>query len=61
MNVAYPLSMLGLARAYTLQGDKAKALQQYQSFFDYWKTADPDLPPLVAAHQELATLGRSGP
>jgi len=61
MNVAYPLSMLGLARAYTLQGDKAKALQQYQSFVDYWKTADPDLPPLVAAHQELATLGRSGP
>jgi tetratricopeptide (TPR) repeat protein len=58
MNVAYPLSMLGLARAYALQGDKAKALQQYQSFFDYWKTADPDLPPLVAAHREFAALGQ---
>ncbi|MGA9244963.1 MAG: protein kinase [Silvibacterium sp.] len=61
MNVAYPLSMLGLARAYTLQGNKAKALQQYQTFFDYWKAADPDLPPLVAAHQEFAALGQSGP
>lgn len=57
MNVAYPLSMLGLARAEALTGDKAKAHQQYLSFFDYWKTADPGLPPLAAAQREFAALG----
>jgi len=57
MNVAYPLSMLGLARAEVLENDLAKARQQYQAFFDYWKGADPDLPPLVAAHAEAARLG----
>jgi hypothetical protein len=57
MNVAYPLSMLGLARATALQNDVPKARQQYQAFFDYWKAADPDLPPLVAAHKEAASLG----
>ena len=57
MNVAYPLSLLGLARAEVLEGDLAKARKQYQAFFDYWKAADPDLPPLVAAHSEAARLG----
>ena len=57
MNVAYPLSLLGLARAEVLQGDLPKARQQYQAFFDYWKNADPDLPPLIDAHREAAKLG----
>ena len=57
MNVAYPLSMLGLARAEVQDGDLAKARQQYQAFFNYWKAADPDLPPLVEAHKEAARLG----
>jgi len=57
MNVAYPLSILGLARADALQKDVAKARRQYQAFFDYWKAADPDLPPLVAARSEAARLG----
>jgi serine/threonine protein kinase/tetratricopeptide (TPR) repeat protein len=58
MNVAYPLSMLGLARAESLQGDRVKALQQYQAFFDYWKSADPDLSPLVEARREFAAPGQ---
>ena len=58
MNVAYPLSMLGLARAEALQRDKAKARAQYQAFFDYWKEADPDLPPLLFAKTEAAALGQ---
>ena len=57
MNVAYPLSMLGLARAEVQENDLAKARQQYQAFFDYWKAADPNLPPLVEAHKEAARLG----
>jgi eukaryotic-like serine/threonine-protein kinase len=57
MNVAYPLSMLGLARAETLQGELPKARKQYADFFTYWKNADTTLPPLVAAHTEAARLG----
>jgi serine/threonine protein kinase/tetratricopeptide (TPR) repeat protein len=57
MNVAYPLSLLGLARAEALQGDKAKARAQYAAFFAYWKDADPDLAPLLFARTEAAALG----
>ncbi|MBV8671945.1 MAG: hypothetical protein JOZ33_00805, partial [Acidobacteriaceae bacterium] len=59
MNVAYPLSLLGLARAEALQGDLTKARQQYQVFLDYWKNADPDLTPLKEARLEAAKLGIS--
>ena len=58
MNVAYPLSMLGLARAEALEKDFGKARQQYQAFLDYWNGADHDLPPFVAAQTEASTLGR---
>ena len=58
MNVAYPLSMLGLARAEALQGGKAKARAQYRDFFDDWKEADPDLSPLLLAKTEAARLGQ---
>lgn len=57
MNVAYPLRLPGLARAEALQGDTACARQQYQAFFDYWKNADPDLPPLKEARAETARFG----
>jgi hypothetical protein len=58
MNVAYPLSMLGLARAEALQRDKPKARAQYAAFFNYWKNADPGLPPLLFAKTEAAALGQ---
>ena len=56
MNVAYPLSLLGVARASAIGGDRQKAIQQYDAFFAYWKNADPALPPLVAAHREASAL-----
>jgi len=50
------LSHLGLARAFTLQGDTAKARAAYQDFFALWKDADPDIPILIAARSENARL-----
>jgi tetratricopeptide (TPR) repeat protein/predicted Ser/Thr protein kinase len=50
------LAHLGLARAYALQGDKAKARAAYKDFLALWKDADPDIPILVAAKDEFAKL-----
>ena len=50
------LAHLGLARAYALQGDGAKAQKAYQDFLALWKNADPDIPILVAAKAEYAKL-----
>jgi len=47
---------LGLARAYSLQGDTAKARAAYQDFLTLWKDADPDIPILKAAKAEYAKL-----
>jgi tetratricopeptide (TPR) repeat protein/predicted Ser/Thr protein kinase len=52
----YPLARLGLARAYVLQGDTAKARTAYQDFLTLWKDADPDIPILIAAKAEYAQL-----
>ena len=40
------LAHLGLARAYVLQGDTAKARAAYQDFLTLWKDADADIPVL---------------
>jgi eukaryotic-like serine/threonine-protein kinase len=50
------LAHLGLARAYVLEGDKAKARLAYQDFFALWKDADPDVPVLKEAKAEYAKL-----
>jgi eukaryotic-like serine/threonine-protein kinase len=50
------LAHLGLARAYALQGDSAKARAAYQDFFALWKDADPDIPILQQAKAEYAKL-----
>ena len=50
------LAHLGLARAYVLQGDTAKAKSAYQDFLTLWKDADPDIPILIAAKAEYAKL-----
>jgi eukaryotic-like serine/threonine-protein kinase len=50
------LAHLQLARAYTMQGDTAKARAAYQDFLTLWKDADPDIPVLVAAKSEYAKL-----
>jgi eukaryotic-like serine/threonine-protein kinase len=56
MATMWELSNLGLARAYALQGDGAKARVAYQEFFALWKDADPDIPILIAAKSEYAKL-----
>jgi serine/threonine protein kinase/tetratricopeptide (TPR) repeat protein len=50
------LAHLGLARAYALSGDTAKAKAAYQDFFALWKDADPDIPILKEARAEYAKL-----
>jgi eukaryotic-like serine/threonine-protein kinase len=46
------LAHLGLARAYALQGDNAKAQTKYQDFFALWKYADPDIPILIVTQND---------
>jgi eukaryotic-like serine/threonine-protein kinase len=50
------LAHLGLARAYGLSSDTAKAKSAYQDFFALWKDADPDIPILKEAKAEYAKL-----
>jgi hypothetical protein len=50
------LAHLGLARAFALQGDNAKARAAYQDFLALWKGADPDIPILKEARSEYAKL-----
>ncbi len=50
------LAHLGLARAYALQGDNARARGAYQDFLTLWKDADPDIPILQQAKSEFAKL-----
>ena len=50
------LAHLGLARAYAMQGDSAKARAAYNDFFTLWKDADPDIPILQQAKSEFAKL-----
>jgi hypothetical protein len=50
------LAHLGLARAYAMQGNTAKAKAAYQDFFALWKDADPDIPILKEAKAEFAKL-----
>ena len=57
--INFPLGALahpGLARAYALSGDTAKARTKYQDFFALWKDADPDIPILKEAKAEYAKL-----
>jgi serine/threonine protein kinase/tetratricopeptide (TPR) repeat protein len=50
------LARLGLARAYALEGDTAKARAAYRDFLTLWKDADPDIPILKEAKAEYAKL-----
>jgi hypothetical protein len=50
------LAHLGLARAYALSGDSAKANVAYKDFLTLWKGADPDIPILKEAKAEYAKL-----
>ena len=50
------LAHLGIARAYVLSGDTAKARTAYQDFFTLWKDADPDIPILRQSKSEYSKL-----
>jgi eukaryotic-like serine/threonine-protein kinase len=50
------LAHLGLARAYSLQGDTANAREAYLGFLALWKDADPNIPILKEAQAEYAKL-----
>jgi serine/threonine protein kinase/tetratricopeptide (TPR) repeat protein len=50
------LARLGLARAYAMDGNTAKAHAAYQDFLTLWKDADPDIPILKEAKAEYAKL-----
>jgi eukaryotic-like serine/threonine-protein kinase len=50
------LARLGLARAYAMRGNTAKARTAYQDFLTIWKDADPDIPILKEAKAEYAKL-----
>ena len=50
------LAHLGLARAYVLQRDTAKARTAYQDFLTLWKDADPDIHILKQAKAEYAKV-----
>jgi eukaryotic-like serine/threonine-protein kinase len=55
----YPLAALarlGLARAYVMSGDRAKAKAAYQDFLALWKNADSDVPVLIEAKAEYLGL-----
>jgi predicted Zn-dependent protease len=51
-----PLAGLGLARAYVVSGDTAKAKSAYQDFLTLWKDADPDIPIYKQAKAEYGKL-----
>jgi len=50
------LARLGLARAYSAEGDTGKARTAYGEFFTLWKNADPDIPIYQQAKADFAGL-----
>jgi len=52
----WPLSHLGLARSYALQGDVVKSRQAYEWFFRLWNGADKDVTLLLEAKREYSKL-----
>jgi eukaryotic-like serine/threonine-protein kinase len=51
-----PLAQLGLARTYTMQGDRDLSRKAYDVFFTTWKDADPDIPILRQAKAEYKKI-----
>jgi predicted Zn-dependent protease len=50
------LAHLGMARAYAMRGDTAKARKKYQDFLTLWKDADSEIPILKKAKADYAKL-----
>jgi DNA-binding winged helix-turn-helix (wHTH) protein/tetratricopeptide (TPR) repeat protein len=59
INTLFPrhsLALLGLARAYVLMKDTARARKAYEDFLALWSEADPDIPILLQAKSEVRNL-----
>jgi len=52
----YPLSYLGMARAYSLEGKGAESRAAYERFFDLGKGADANLPVMQEVRREYTKL-----
>ncbi|MEI9977577.1 MAG: adenylate/guanylate cyclase domain-containing protein [Edaphobacter sp.] len=52
----YPLAELGLARAYRMGGDTERAKATYRTFLVLWSRANPNLPQLAEARNELESI-----
>ena len=53
------VSHFHLGKAYEMSGWNDKAIEQYQTFLDIWREADPDIPSLEEARERLANLKRA--
>ena len=53
-----PLGALGLARTLAKAGDVTGSRRAYEQLFERWRDADPDLPVLLEARREYASLPR---
>jgi Flp pilus assembly protein TadD/predicted Ser/Thr protein kinase len=56
LNPILTVSQLGLARAYAMQGNRAKSRVAYETLFTNWKNADRGIPILIAVKSEYAKL-----
>jgi serine/threonine protein kinase/tetratricopeptide (TPR) repeat protein len=55
-NGNFPLAHFHLGRLLLSEGDRTKAREQFQILLDKWEGADPDVPELTAARQDLKKL-----
>ena len=51
-----PLTQLGMARAYAMQGDRDKSRKAYDDFLATWSDADSNIPVLRQAKAEYKKL-----
>ena len=56
LNPNYPLAQYHLAQAYGRKGQVEQARNAYERFLQIWKSADADIPEVVAAKKELMAL-----
>lgn len=55
LNLNYPLVQYHLAQAYERNGDRGSAQVAYERFLQVWKSADADIPEVIAAKKEFST------
>ena len=56
VSLLYPLAHLGLARAASLQNNRAQSRSEQEKFFSMWKDADANLPVFIDAKKEFEQL-----